>query len=260
MIFKCQERSLIELQKLADSDRHSILIEGSPGSGKTYLARQYANMLKIPDFDTVAPKVSDIRESVDRCHQLDNNVVLCIENLDKGVSSSSYTLLKCLEEPLPNMYIVITCRNINNVPDTIISRSTVVSACPPTDSDIDLFSRSVNPDRYLKINQSVLWKCVRTLNDANLMLSLSDEKLSYIESLQSMSRFNDSISNIVWKLGHFEDKSETPIELVIRYLMEIINTPHVRMSGIECISDLTLGRIASHAILAKFAFECKYCE
>jgi hypothetical protein len=64
----------------------------------------------------------------------------------------------------------------------------------------------------------------------------------------------------MWKLGHFEDKTETPVELVVRYIMELVNTPHVKQAGIECISDISKGRVAQHAVLAKFAFECKYCE
>lgn len=260
MIFTCQSKSIDELKLLASKDRHSVLIEGAPGCGKTYLARQYASMLNVRDFNIVAAKVNDIRDSVDSCAQLDTIVVLCIENLDKGVAGSSYTLLKSLEEPSPNMYIVITCQNINRVPDTIVSRSTVVSVSPPTDSDLDLFARSVNPEKYLKIQKTLIWKCARTFNDAKTILSLQDNQINYILSLSEISSFRDSVSNIIWKLGHFEDKTETPIEIVIRYLMEVVNTPHVKLAGIECISDLALGRIAQHAVLAKFVFECKYVE
>lgn len=260
MVFVCQKFSLEELKKLADNDRHSILIEGPSGCGKTYLAKQYAKMLFISDFMEVLPKVNDIRESVDSCNQLDNNIVLCIENLDKGVAGASYTLLKSLEEPFPNIYIVITCTNINDVPDTIISRSTVVSVSAPIDADLDLFSRSVNSEKYMRLQHSDIWKCVRTFNDANTVLNMSDEHLAYFEQIRILSTFKDSVSNIVWSLGHFEDKEETPLEIVIRYIMELVNTNHVRKAGIQCISDILQGRIAKHAALSKFVFECKYCE
>ena len=260
MIFTCQKLGLEELQKLADSNRHSVLIEGPSGCGKTYMAKQYANMLSVPDFVEVLPKVNDVRDAIDSCLQIENDVVLCIENLDKGVSGASYTILKSLEEPLPNMYIVITCTNINNVPDTIISRSTVVSTSPPVDSDIDLYARSVNPDKYFKLQNSDIWRCIRTFGDANIILNMSDEHLMYFSEIRKMCNFQDSVSNIVWKLGHFDDKEETPMELVIRYIMEIVNTAHVKKAGIECISDMMQRRIAKHAVLAKFVFECKYVE
>lgn len=260
MNFICQSNSLEQLKRLAEKDRHSVLIEGAPGCGKTYLARQYAGLLKVQDFHIVPAKVNEIRESVDLCSQLESSVVLCIENLDKGVVGSSYTLLKSLEEPPPNMYIVITCQNANRVPDTIVSRSTVISVSPPTSDDLDLFSRSINPEKYFKLSQNLIWRCVRTFADAQVMLSMSEEHINYILSLKDVCSFHDSISNIVWKIGHYEDKTETPIELVVRYIMEIVNTNHIRSCGIECISDLNLGRIAQHAVLSKFLFECKYCE
>lgn len=260
MIFTCQANGIDELRLLASKDRHSVLIEGAPGCGKTYLARQYASLLDVQDFNIVPAKVNEIRDTIDFCSQLESTVVLCIENLDKGVASSSYTLLKALEEPSPNIYIVITCQSINRVPDTIVSRSTVVSISPPTDKDLDLFARSVNPEKYMKWSQSPIWKCVRTFNDAMTILSMQDEQINYILSLATICPFRDSVSNIVWKLGHFEDKSDTPIEIVIRYLMEILKSQHAQISGIECISDLSLGRIAQHAVLSKFVFECKYVE
>lgn len=260
MIFTCQSNSIEELKLLASKDRHSVLIEGAPGCGKTYLARQYASLLDVRDFNIVPAKVNDIRDTIDLCSQLENTIVLCIENLDKGVLSSSYTLLKALEEPAPNIYIVITCQSINRVPDTIVSRSTVVSVSPPTDKDLDLFARSVNADKYLKWYQTPIWRCARTFSDASKILSLQDDQINYILQLAEICPFRDSVSNIVWKLGHFEDKSETPIEIVIRYLMEILKSHHAQICGIECISDLALGRIAQHAVLAKFVFECKYVE
>ena len=94
MILKCQSSALDELQNLADSDRHSVLIEGVAGSGKTYLAKQYAKFLSINDFVTVNATVNDIRKSIDTSYNLESKIVICIENLDTGVAGASHTLLK----------------------------------------------------------------------------------------------------------------------------------------------------------------------
>lgn len=260
MIFTCQKDAIQELEKLARNDRHSVLIEGPSGCGKTYLAKQYASMLNVDDFEIIQPKVTDIRETIDTCGQLENKIVLCIENLDKGVAGASYTLLKSLEEPRPNIYIIITVSNMEWVPDTIISRSTVVSTNPPISSDIEMFSRKVNEMKYSKLKDTTLWRCVRTLADANTILNMSDDHISYFDTLPELFKFKTSVASIMWKMGHFEDNSDTPAELVIRYAMEILNTNHVRRAGIQCISDMQKNRIAQHVILAKFAFECKYWE
>lgn len=260
MEFICQKSTVAELQSLADSDRHSILIEGPEGSGKTYLAKQYASMIGIRDFQICIPKVDAIKECTNTCLQLDTPIVLCIENLDLGVPAASYALLKILEEPSPNLYILITCRNINRVPDTIISRSAVIIAAPPVDIDISSYSLNKNSDRFKEINQTPLWNCVRTFHDADTVLNMTTDQFLYFETLREITKFNDSVSNIVWNLGHYSDNAETPLELVIRYIMEIMNTPYIHQKGIECIRDMAEGRVAKHAVLAKFAFECKYCE
>lgn len=260
MNFVCQQSTLEELRSLADSGRHSVLIEGPEGCGKSYLAKQFSMMLGVADFQEVVPKVEVIKETVDTCLQMNTPIVLCIENLDTGVPAASYALLKFLEEPLPNVYIVVTCRNIKHVPDTIVSRSAVVVTSPPVDADVVSYASAKDFEKYWAVKDLFIWRCVRTFKDADTVLNMTSSQLDYFKSLEELSKFRDTVSNLVWKIGHYEDSSETPVELVIRYLMELVGTAHVRKAGIECIRDLTQGRIGSHAVLAKFIFEVKYCE
>lgn len=260
MNFICQNASIEELNMLAAGDRHSVLIEGPEGSGKTFLARKYASMLQVPDFQEISPKVDTIKEAIDTCMQIATPIVLCIENLDCGVPAASYTLLKFLEEPLPNVYIVVTCKNLKNIPDTIVSRSVVVSTAPPVDMDISNYAISRDIEKFKQLQQTRLWKCVRTFKDADIVLGMDAEQIKYFTDLESIAKFRDTVSNLVWQIGHYPNNSETPVELVIRYLIELCNTAHIRQAGISCISDLTQGRVAAHAAIAKFVFVCKYCE
>lgn len=260
MDFACQKAALDELKMLAESGRHSIMIEGPAGCGKSYLALQFAKMLGVTDFQTVEPTVQAIRDTIDGCFQVGNPVVLCIENLDRGVASASYTILKFLEEPASNIYIVITCRNMNRVPDTIISRSVCVNAAPPIEADIDTYARSKDLAKFNQVCGSILWKCVRTFGDADTVLHMTDAQLAYFDGLQKLVGFRESISSTSWALQHYADNSETPIELVIRYVMEICNSHTIKHAGIACLSDITAGRIASHAAVARFVLDCKYLE
>lgn len=260
MVVKNQKSALEELTEFANNNNHSIIIEGPEGCGKTYLSKQYAKMLNVLDFISVQPKVSDIRQAVDSSIALKSPMVLCIENLDLGVASAAYTLLKFLEEPIPTAYVVVTCRNIVNVPDTIISRCTVASVTTPIVSDILSYAEELNPDKYSSIKKNKLWKCARTFKDANTILNLTDEQQEYFRSLTSMMSFSDSISNMMWKLGHYPDKSETPIDLVMRYIVSETKSEYIRRVAIDCITNLSTTKIATHAILAKFLFECKYTE
>lgn len=260
MNFICQQQPMKDLDALRLSDRHSILIEGPSGCGKTYLAMQYAKLLGISDFQIVEPKVDIIKSAVEECIQVNNPVVICIENLDTGVAAASYTLLKFLEEPTPNVYIIVTCRNMNNVPDTIISRSAVVIAAPPVESDLATYAISRDKTKFDLLKLSILWKCVRTFKDADIVLDMTQPQLDYFTNLTHIAKFSDSVSNLVWKISHYDDNSEAPVEIVLRYLMLLCNTPHIRRAGVSCLNDLASKRIASHAVLAKFIFEAKYCE
>ena len=132
---KSQKSAIIELKQLVDRDVHSIVIEGPEGCGKTYLAKEFARLKEISDFVSVAPKVAELKQAMNTAIDLQTPMVLCIENLDTGVVAASYSLLKFLEEPLPTVYAVVTCRNVENIPDTIVSTCTVVTVSTPNSID-----------------------------------------------------------------------------------------------------------------------------
>lgn len=261
MNFLCQSECITQLKNLAQTDRHSLLIAGPAGCGKSYLANQFAKTLGIDDFQLIMPKVLDIRQAIDQCTVLNNRVVICIENLDMGVAGAAFTLLKFLEEPMSHVYIVVTCRNLSRVPDTIISRSSVMTLSNPRFEDLDEYCKGVHTLEYPRVKQSSVWNCCRTFNDIDTICKMTKEQLDYFDNkLPNMLKFTDSVSNIVWSLGHYPDNSETPVELVIQYILNHTLIHHIKMSGIECLKDIASGRIAKHTVLTKFAFECKYIE
>lgn len=261
MEIKAQRNALETLKMLASQDRQSILIEGFSGSGKTYLAKQYANLLHIDDFVEVPAKVSNIRESIEECSKLNSKLILCIENLDEGVASSSYALLKFLEEPLPNVYIVVTCNSISSIPDTILSRVIHINIDPLTHSDLESYASSVSFERFHSSQSSVLWNCARSFSEIDEILSMSQDQLEYYESLKTMcNNSRDSVSTMVWNLSHYPSKEPSNVELAIRCVMFFANSLFISKCGLECIHDLEQSRVSEHAALSKFIFNIKYCE
>lgn len=255
-----QKEPLHELNRLSDAKRQSVIIEGPSGVGKTYLSQRYADMLKIDDFVSVNPKVADIREALDSSIGLSTPVMLEIENLDLGVSGAAYTLLKTLEEPTPNVYIVITCRNLANIPDTIISRSAVVNVSPPTLNDIDKFGEQLDRVKFTNVASRLVWQCVRSFSDAELVLNMTNDQIDYYESLSEVCKFKDNVSNIIWKISHYDSNQECVVELAIRSIMELMHNESITRYGIECIRELSRSRISKQATLAKFVFDSKYCS
>lgn len=260
MHFKSQEEAFQQLDMLAKSNRQSILIEGPTGCGKSYIARQYASMVNVSDFVSIAPKVADIREAIDACIQNGTKILLCIENLDCGVAAASYTLLKFLEEPIEGVYIVVTCRDMKLLPDTIISRSAVVTVQPPRTEDINLYAENKDRMKYLSLQNKRVWRCCHSLVDADEIFKMTADQLDYYENIDQLCKFADNVTNIVWNLSHYSDNSPSNVELTIRCIMDVLNNSFITKCGVDCIRDLSSKRIAQHAVLAKFAFNCKYCE
>lgn len=258
MEYRCQMNALEELKELATSDRHSILIEGFEGCGKSYLAHEYSRMLGIHDFCIVKSDMDSIRETIDSTTTTNSKIVLCIENLDCGVVNVSYALLKFLEEPQNNVYIVVTCRNRNKLPDTILSRSTVVTVSMPTESDLYEYAKSTN-NNVNKVKNHMIWKCVKSFKDVDIVLSLTDVQLDYFMTLSKLNFGKESISNSAWKLMHYDDNTLTPINMVVTFIMELYHKfPYVQRCCIDCLSDLDIKRIATHAIISKLCMELKY--
>lgn len=258
--FVCQSQSVDTLKSLAEKDKHSLVIQGYEGCGKTYLARKYASYVGFRDVVVVQPKVSDIKSAFESFLKVENKVLIVIENLDLGVPACAYVLLKFMEEPSENLYVAVTCRSVSGIPDTIVSRSMVVSVAPPTAFDLAKYAHGTYPEAYDSIKSTLLWKCVKSFVDVDEVCSMDANKLSYFSQWDTMKPFSDSVSNIAWKLGHYDDGSEAS-SIVVKYVMEANkSTPHVVNCCRRCLDTLNLRRIAKYLTLTKLAFDLKYCE
>lgn len=258
MKFKNQISPMLELQMLADSDRHNIMIEGSIGSGKSYLAKQYANMLGISNFQSVDAKVSLVKEIMDMCIGIDSPIVVSIENLDIGVAAVSYALLKFIEEPTSNVYIVITCRNIKWVPDTIVSRSAVVTVPPMIESDILDYAYEVYSSKVDTVKNTIVWKCVNSISDVDSIMQMDSVKLNYFDGVVDILNSIEPVSSIVWKLQKYSDGSITPIDLVLKCIMQQSTSTEMWKIAHECLCTVIDSRVGAHAALAKMVLQYKY--
>ena len=260
MIAISQTSALNDLKILAEHNQHGIVLSGISGSGKTHLAKQYANMLKIPNFYIANPVMSELKSIIDICRDSKDPLVLCIENLDSGVMQISYPLLKLIEDCPSYIYIVVTCNNIYRIPNTILSRCALVMISPPTKSDLEGYASIKNLKLFENLKNRRVWQCVKGFKDVDTLFGFTDEQLSYFDSLDSVLKFDSTISNLTWKLQHYADNSETPIIFVLRYILSLADNQHLRVSCISCLNDLESKTISQNAIITKFVMENKYCE
>lgn len=258
MEFICQKRAISNLQNLALSDSHSVLISGPASCGKTYLANQYQQMIQAESFIKAEPNVSNFREILEAVSTIDTKVLVCIENLDIGNPAAAQVLLKSLEEPSPNVYFVITCRNIKRVPATIISRSVCVYTDPPTNMDIVNYGILQDSTKMSTFKSQRIWMCVKSFEDVDVVFRMSLENQSYFEQIPSFLNKSKSISDMQWSLSHYADNSPLPVTLAIRYIMYSTNDVYLKNICLDCLNSLCVGRIGTSAILAKFILEFKY--
>lgn len=261
MKFSCQKRCAEDLERFSRTDCHSVVVHGPQGSGKTHMCLEYAKLVGASDVVRVAPKVSDLKESFDELLHLDNKVLLLVENLDLGVKSCSYVLLKYMEEPKSNVYVCVTCQNVQSIPDTVVSRSLVTYVQVPTKNDIASYSCKYHKEAFEHVKRCKIWKCVKTFSDADSVCSMTPEQISYVQKWQNLGEFSRPVATSSWNMSHYNGSSPLDASLVVKYVMMCNEgNKHVVSSCVRCLDMLRLKRVAPYMALSKLAFDLKYCE
>ena len=259
MNFECQSSAISNLQMISDRDFHGIIIQGPSGSGKTYLAKHFAYLKGNIEFHKVNPSIGDIKEVLDKCIYDNYHAVICIENLDEGVQSCANPLLKTLEECPSNIYIVITCNNLSNIPDTIISRCFVVCCNNPTRSDLVNYGIQFDATKHEYLKDRLIYKTIFSFSDIHYIYKLSLDSIKYMEEeLPKLLSFKDSVSTITWKLQHSSDNSEIEIKYIICYIKLLSNDISFYKKCLNCLNELDNNSISTNAVLSKFVFDSKY--
>lgn len=260
MDFDFQSKAVSELQKLAYANHHSILISGIRGSGKTYLAQKFAQLKGIDNFHCINPKVADLKDTVQSSFKLQENQVICIENLDDGKPAASQVILKYLEEPLPTVYIVVTCVNASKLPDTILSRAIEVKVGIPHVNELAQYARNFNAQKFTSYKDYVAFSTCKSFSDIRQVLNLSLDQVKYYEKFRNIRElFKQPVDSILWCLGHYEDNSKLDSRLALRCVLSCSeNFPGIQKIALDSLLALEDGKLSETAILGKFVLDGKY--
>ena len=260
MLLEFQQDALSYLKSLADNDIHSVCISGISGSGKTYLAHEFAKMKHIDTFQIVSHKVDDLKSALYASYSSEDRQVVCIENLDSGTSAASQVILKYLEEPKSNVYVIVTCCNAAKLPSTIRSRSVSVGLKPPAEQDLWKYAESIVSNRsvssYLKNSDSGLFTSIcKSLDAVKLLNSMKLEDLQHYESFTSREFWNKTPDQIIWSLGHFADGSAIDLSISLRLLYKAFDYDR---SVLDAMLDLESGKLSSTAVLGNLVLKLKF--
>ena len=142
MILPQRIRSLFEDKGL----NHNVLLAGSPGCGKTTLAKILAkdlphifiNVSDESSVDTIRNKINDFCSNISVLDGKSSKKVVILDEFD-GASDQFYKALRgTIEKFAGNTRFVATCNYINKVPDAIQSRFEVINFDPSTSEEEEL--------------------------------------------------------------------------------------------------------------------------
>jgi len=134
MILPPRIRSLFENKGL----NHNVLLAGSPGCGKTTLAKIIAkdlphifiNVSDESSVDTIRNKINDFCSNISVLDGKSSKKVVILDEFD-GASDQFYKALRgTIEKFAGNTRFVATCNWINKVPEAIQSRFEVINFDP----------------------------------------------------------------------------------------------------------------------------------
>lgn len=257
MNLQFQQSAFHNLEEIADKDSHSILICGIRGSGKTYLASEFSKMKQISTFHFIQPRMKDIKEALNSSASLDDKQVICIEDLDDGIVSVSQALLKYLEEPLQNIYVIITCNNVSKLTNTIPSRAISVELQHPLFSDLVEFAKYINTNKYHQISNSLIFKTCKSLSDVKFVLNLSNDQISYYENYRKDSFLSGTADSLMWNMSHYDDNSQNDVIWSLRCILCSDCSKIVKQAALDSLLELENKRLSKTAVLGKFAIALK---
>jgi hypothetical protein len=138
MIGQLRNIELIDTCVRNNNFPHFCIIEGAEGSGKRTLLSYIANKLntEIIFFEN---KVDGVRELIETCYSQVKPLIYCIINCQQCSVTAQNAMLKIVEEPPKNAYIIL-CSNSHTLLPTIYSRAWLIKMEQYTNEELTRFS------------------------------------------------------------------------------------------------------------------------
>ena len=224
-----------------DRFHHAHIIAGEDGIGKSKIARFIALKVlgkerDIPYADIVYYKLENNKKSIgiDEVRNIiietnkkpfeGDKKVIIIHEMDKMTEAAQNTLLKTIEEPLPGVYILILCENIESILDTIKSRCEIYKLNRLSQVEIRSFIAAKYPDinnseksAISAFSDGIPGRCEKYMEDEDfvklrdtaldILLSLKDKKIDEILNYEDflMRNKNQWQEVFTWFLSFIRD-------------------------------------------------------
>ena len=173
--------------------------------------------------------------------------ILVIRNIENSNKQSLNSLLKFIEEPTPNTYILMTTNNIGKVLPTIKSRSQILSIKP---INIDDFSKSLLENDVNEKDSRLLANIFDSIDEAieNYNSTYHENRKSIIKAMKAGLNNKESL---ITELGPLLKKSSfnTPLKMLREFISDIW-----REEQLQSLSFPTEKETIQKYVLEKFDF------
>lgn len=165
-----------------------MIVTGESGSGKKTLVKYIANEFNA-ELVVSGNKIDDIRNIISDSTQLVRHRIYMLSGSNMSLSAKN-TLLKITEEPPPNCHIAVLVQTEQELLDTLISRSQLLTVLPYTVEEVIQYLEEVGISHEQAIKYS---KLSNSFGDFNKLLKYGIE-----EYLEKTEFFLDNI----WKVSY----------------------------------------------------------
>lgn len=148
MVGQLYNRTLIDTWLDRNVFPRFLIILGRRGSGRATLAKYVADKLKADVVD-VEKGIDSIRSATALANTVVTSTIYLIKDADDLSTAAVNALLKAVEEPKYNAYFIMTLANTDNTLPTILSRATVISMSPYSETE---FSEFTDDKRYFRLD------------------------------------------------------------------------------------------------------------
>lgn len=117
-----------------------ILLQGAEGYGKKTLCKEIGKMC---GFDVVlfGNKVDELRDCIDLAYKQKEPIIYVLQDSDTMSLAAKNSILKLVEEPPVNAYIIMLCENEQSILPTIISRAFFIKMEPYNIDDLLTYTK-----------------------------------------------------------------------------------------------------------------------
>ena len=223
--------SVLEASMKNKSIAHAYLFSGTRGTGKTSIARIFADELgcateDIYEIDAASNRgIDDIRELRDSVHTRPFNSpykIYIVDEVHMLTKDAFNALLKTLEEPPAHVIFILATTEKDKILDTILSRCQVFDFKKPNQNILRELAESISEREGYKIDAGSL-ELVATLGDGSYrdLLGMLQKVMSYsadknitvdeaekITGAPSTKLVSDFLSSVA------EGDIEKPIEII----------------------------------------------